>query len=123
MSKKYNILYVDDEIDNLMAFKRLFRRQYNVFITENALEATDLIPKHQIDLVLSDYKMPKLTGVQVLEKISESYPNIARLIVTGYGDLDSIRAATQQGIVQEVISKPWDIETITQIFDKNLGEA
>jgi len=123
MSKKYNILYIDDEMDNLMAFKRLFRRQYNVFITEDPSEATNLIPIHGIDLVLSDYKMPKLTGVQVLEQISQTYPSITRLIVTGYGDLDSIRTATQQGIVQEVISKPWDIETITQIFDKNLGEA
>ncbi|MEL6942883.1 MAG: response regulator [Bacteroidota bacterium] len=123
MSRKYNILYIDDEIDNLMAFKRLFRRQYNIFVTEDALEATDLIPKHGIDLVLSDYKMPKLTGVQLLEKVSQTYPKIARLIVTSYGDLDSIRTATQKGIVQEVISKPWDIETITQIFDKNLGEA
>jgi len=123
MSKKYNILYIDDEVDNLMAFKRLFRRQYNIFITDDASEATDLIPRHKIDLVLSDYKMPKLTGVQLLEKVGQSYPNIARLIVTGYGDLDTIRAATQQGIVQEVISKPWDVETITQVFDKNLGEA
>ncbi|MEM0991908.1 MAG: response regulator [Bacteroidota bacterium] len=121
MQAKYNILYIDDEADNLMAFKRLFRRQYNIFITENAVEAVDLVAKHQIDLVLSDYKMPKLTGVEVLQQVSENFPKVSRLIVTGFEDVDVIRAATKNGVVQAVINKPWDAADIVKLFQQNLS--
>ena len=104
MDTKYTILYVDDEPDNLMAFKVIFRRQYRVFVTESAAAALQIIGQEEVDLVLSDYKMLKTTGVELLQIVQKNYPDIARLIVTGFGDIDIIHSAMNKGIVEQMIN-------------------
>ncbi|MEM1325586.1 MAG: response regulator [Bacteroidota bacterium] len=120
MSNRATILYIDDEPDNLMAFKVIFRRQYRVFVAESAAAALQIIGQEKIDLVLSDYKMPKTTGVELLQIVQKNHPDVARLIVTGFGDIDIIRSAMKKGIVEQMINKPWDVEELKEIFSTTL---
>ncbi len=122
MDERPSILYVDDESDNLTAFKVIFRRQYNVFTTPYSKEAITLMQQHPIDLVLSDYKMPKMNGVELLSYIKDHHPDVCRLMVTGFGDLEEITKALQTGIIKGMINKPWNVEELKKILQESLSE-
>ncbi len=116
----YNILYVDDEHDNLTAFKAVFRRHYQIFLAESGAEAIQILEREKIDLIISDQRMPKMTGVQLFEKIKDLYPDILRIVLTGYSDLQAIIDAINKGKVWHYISKPWDVNELKLIMDKAL---
>lgn len=82
MDKKYNILYVDDETNNLTAFVATFRRQFNVFTATSGREGMDIMRHNNIQIVITDQRMPEMTGVQFLESIIPEYPNTIRMILT-----------------------------------------
>jgi class 3 adenylate cyclase/ActR/RegA family two-component response regulator len=121
--KSFNILYVDDEEQNLISFKAAFRRDYSIFTAMSADEAMNIIRDEDIHLVITDQRMPGLTGVEFLEKIIPEYPDIVRIVLTGYSDIDAIINAINKGQVFRYISKPWDdtelkiaIENSRQIY-------
>ncbi|MEM9886655.1 MAG: response regulator [Bacteroidota bacterium] len=122
MKHNSTILYVDDEADNLLAFKVLFRRKYNVVTTAEASEVLKLLQQHQIDLIISDYRMPAMTGVELLHKVAEVHPTIARFIVTGFEELEQLTDALKKGTINKVINKPWEVEELNALFSKYLGE-
>ena len=123
MGKKYNILYVDDEPDNLLAFRSVFRRFFNIFTANGAGEAIDLIKKEEIHLILSDQRMPNMTGVELLEKIMTDYPQIKRFIVTGYSEMKPIINAVNTGKVSQYIMKPWNVEELKETLEQALEPA
>ena len=123
MGKKYNILYVDDEPDNLLAFRSVFRRFFNIFTANGAVEAIDLIKKEEIHLILSDQRMPNMTGVELLEKIMTDYPQIKRFIVTGYSEMKPIINAVNTGKVSQYIMKPWNVEELKETLEQALEPA
>ena len=90
MESKAQILYVDDEPNNLFAFKSVFRRTYSVLTASGGAEALSLIKDNKIDLVLSDHRMPEMTGVELCKYIMNQFPTLKRMIVTGYQDEESI---------------------------------
>ncbi|HRO73923.1 MAG TPA: response regulator, partial [Saprospiraceae bacterium] len=75
MSEQYSILYLDDEEDNLTSFKAVFRRNFKIYTAQHAREALELLSANAIDLVISDQRMPGISGVEFLEKIHQSYPH------------------------------------------------
>lgn len=115
-----SILYVDDEPQNLVAFKASFRRYYHVLTAQSGDEALLLMQDQPVDLVISDHRMPKMTGVQLLEKIREGYPDTVRMILTGYSDLQSIISAINKGRIYHYITKPWDQTELKVIIDNAL---
>ncbi len=123
MGKKYNILYVDDEPDNLLAFRSVFRRFFNIFTANGAKEAIELVKQHDIDLILSDQRMPNMTGVELLERIMDDYPQIQRFIVTGYSEMKPIINAVNTGKVSKYIMKPWNVEELKQTLEQALDTA
>ncbi len=120
MDKKYHILYVDDEQDNLTAFRAVLRRYYEIHTAQSGEEALTMLTKKRIDLVISDQRMPKMTGVELFEQISKKYPDIIRMVLTGYSDVQSIIDAINKGKVSQFITKPWNIKELRLILDKAL---
>lgn len=118
--KKYSILYVDDEEVNLRIFQRAFKRHYNVFTAESGAEAIKVLESNSIDLIMTDQRMPGMTGVELLIKIVPQYPNIARMIMTGFSDEDEIIRVDKEVGLDRFLVKPWNQEDLKEEFDKAL---
>ena len=107
-NKDFKILYVDDEKQNLISFQATFRRDYTIFTALSGNEAIEIIKNEDIHLIISDQRMPEMTGVQFFEKILHAYPDPVRMILTGYSDVEAVIDAINNGRVFRYISKPWD---------------
>lgn len=116
----YTILYLDDEPDNLLAFKAVFRRQYQILTAQNADEGLRLLRSHSVDLIISDQRMPYTTGVAFFEQILDEFPEPIRMILTGYSDVQAIVDAINKGKVYHYITKPWKMEELKVIMDNAL---
>ena len=114
--KKYHILYVDDEQQNLVAFKATFRKEFVVHTASNGPEAIETMGKHPIDLIISDQRMPGMTGVELFEKILPDYPEPIRMVLTGYSDIQSVINAINKGKVYHYITKPWKVKELRLII-------
>lgn len=125
MSKKdFTILYVDDERHNLISFKAAFRRDYNILTAQSGQEGIEVMRDNMVNLVISDQRMPQMTGVQFLEHILPEYPEAIRMVLTGFSDVEAIIDAINKGQVFRYITKPWNetelrmtIENAKQLFE------
>lgn len=108
MATKFPILIVDDEEYNLIAFRATFRKDYDIHIAKNGKEAMDIMRTNEIGMVITDQRMPKMTGVELLEKILPEFPDAIRIIITGYSDIEAIITAINNGQIFRYITKPWD---------------
>ncbi len=107
--KKYKILYVDDELHNLTTFKETFRKEYEVFTALSGDEGLNILRKEKdIALIITDQRMPHMTGVQFLEKTIPEFPDTIRMILTGFTDIEALIDAINTGRVYRYITKPWD---------------
>ena len=113
----YNILYVDDEEQNLISFKAALRRQYNVFTAKSGPEGIEILRKNDIQLIITDQRMPEMTGVEFLEKILPEYPDTIRMVLTGYSDVEAIIQAINSGRIFRYITKPWDHNELTMAIE------
>ena len=120
MSKRPSILYVDDEPENLIAFKAVFRRVYDIKTVNSAQEGLDILEIEEFDIVISDQRMPKMTGVEFFEIIQSKYPESIRMVLTGYSDMNAIIDAINKGKVFHYITKPWNAEELKIIINNAL---
>ncbi|KTD78320.1 adenylate/guanylate cyclase domain-containing protein [Legionella waltersii] len=118
--EKSNILYVDDETNNLTAFVATFRRHFNVFTATSGQEGLEVMRQNKIHIVITDQRMPEMTGVQFLESIIPEYPNTIRMILTGFTDIEAIIKAINTGRVFRYITKPWDPADLKMSIDTGL---
>jgi phosphoserine phosphatase RsbU/P len=114
----HRILYVDDEKDNLTVFNSAFRREYEVYLASSGQEGLEILKKHEINVVITDQRMPEMTGIQFLERIIPDYPNCIRMILTGFSDIEAIIQAINTGRVYRYITKPWSKEELKINIDK-----
>ncbi|SHM21245.1 Response regulator receiver domain-containing protein [Chitinophaga jiangningensis] len=112
------ILYIDDEVHNLNAFKASFRRLYNVFTATSAEEAEKLLKEQEFHIIISDQRMPKMTGIEFFESILERYPEPIRMLLTGYADINAVVDAINKGQVYKYFSKPWNEEELKHNIEK-----
>lgn len=105
--QKINILYVDDEVHNLNAFKASFRRIFNVYTAESAEVALGILSVENINIIITDQRMPVMTGIEFLESILLDYPDPIRMLLTGYSDINAVIDAINKGQVYLYITKPW----------------
>ncbi len=117
--KNINVLYIDDEAHNLVSFKAAFRRMFNVSIAESAEQARKILDEsteeEPIHVILSDQRMPKMTGIEFFESIIPIYPEPIRILITGYTDISAVIDAINIGQVYKYLPKPW-VEEDVRIF-------
>src|SRR5690606_18705092 len=106
--EQIKVLYIDDEKDNLLAFKASFRRLFDLYLAGSAKEGIRILRRHAIEVVIADQRMPEMTGVEFFESILNEYPNPMRILLTGYSDINAVKDAINKGQVYRYISKPWD---------------
>jgi len=102
------VLIVDDEPDILDSLALSLEMDYEVLTATNGLDGLDLLAKHQVALIISDQRMPKMTGVEFLAKAQEVSPNSVCMMLTGFADFDAIIEAVNKGQIYRYISKPWE---------------
>jgi len=112
-----NILYVDDEANNLVSFTAAFRKYFNVFTANSAREGLEMLRVNPIELIVTDQRMPEMTGVQFLEAVIPEYPDAVRMVLTGFSDVEAIIRAINTGRVFRYITKPWDQDELKIILD------
>jgi len=121
--KLHNLLIIDDEPEVIKSLTRLFRRDYNIFSTTNAEEGLKIMDNENIQVIVSDQRMPGITGVEFFSKIRVKYPDAVKLILTGYSDIEAVKDAINKGQVFRYITKPWDPyeleNVIKEAFDKS----
>ena len=104
-----SLLYVDDQEENLRAFKRVFKKDFNIFTALSGEEGLDVFEKHpEITLLVSDQRMPGMSGVDFLNACKHLNPKPIRIIVTGYADLESTINAVNEAEIYRFIPKPWE---------------
>lgn len=120
--KKITILYVDDEENNLYSFKATFRMKYKVLIALSGDEALEIMKTQPVHIIITDQRMPNMTGVEFLEKVIEIFPDPIRILLTGYADMGAVVDAVNKGKIFHYLAKPWNEEeldmTITRAYDK-----
>lgn len=113
-----NILYIDDEVHNLNAFKASFRRLFNVFTADSAKEALPILEQQPIHIIITDQRMPQMTGVEFLESIINVYPDPIRILLTGYADIAAVIDAINKGQVYLYVTKPWQEDELKLYIEK-----
>jgi len=117
---KIKILYIDDEINNLVAFKANLRYDYEVLITSDVEEVWDILNNNQdIRVVFCDKKMPKKDGIELLRELKNYYPNIIRIILTAYTDKEDIINSINRCHIFKYIEKPFNFEEIREIIESS----
>jgi type II secretory ATPase GspE/PulE/Tfp pilus assembly ATPase PilB-like protein/FixJ family two-component response regulator/RNA polymerase subunit RPABC4/transcription elongation factor Spt4 len=106
----YKILFVDDEVNVLKAMQRIFRQEnYTVLTAGSGQDALSVLAKEQpVHIVVSDHRMPAMTGAEFLRKVKAEYPRTIRIMLTGYADVDAVMGAVNDGAVYKFITKPWN---------------
>lgn len=113
-----NVLYVDDEVHNLNSFKAGFRRLFNVFTAESASEGRKVLESENIHVIITDQRMPVMTGIEFLESIIPNFPDPIRILLTGYADINAVIDAINKGQVYKYIQKPWMDEDLRINIEK-----
>lgn len=107
------ILVVDDEPSILSSLRRLLRsRGFEVLTAESAAAGLEVLEREAIDAVISDMRMPEMTGAEFLEQVFLRWPNVKRILLTGYSDMESTIAAVNKGKIWRYIAKPWEDEDL-----------
>ena len=112
--KRGTVLFVDDEPRVLTSMRAMFRRDYEVLLANSGQEAIDLLRDHSVDGVVSDQRMPGMTGVEVLKAVKTLAPNAMRILLTGYADLKAIEASINEGEVFRYLTKPCPSEQLKE---------
>lgn len=113
-----NILYVDDETNNLESFKANYRRHYTIFTAVSANQAKRILVENDIHIIITDQKMPGTTGTQLLEHAVEEYPLQTRIILSAYLDKEAVMEAINRGLIFKYLLKPYDTNALKTIIDE-----
>jgi len=114
-AQQSTLLLVDDEQNILNALRRLFRREgYHVLTAGSGAEALELLALNPVQVIISDQRMPEMSGVEFLSRVKELYPRTVRIVLSGYSELSTVTDAINRGAIWKYISKPWDDEDLLQ---------
>jgi response regulator RpfG family c-di-GMP phosphodiesterase len=119
-NKKYTILVVDDEPDNLLLLERVLRREYNVFSANSGAEALEFLEGMDVDMIISDQRMPNMTGAELLGQAYQRNPDQVRILLTAYSDVKDIIAAINAGHIYQYLGKPWDPDELKLTVRRSL---
>lgn len=117
VQRKDVLLFVDDERNVLTALRRMFRPLgYEVLLANGGEEALAVLQKTEVDVIVSDMRMPGMSGAELLAKAAEHWPHILRILLTGYSDITSAVQAINEGHIYRYLSKPWNDEDLKLVI-------
>jgi response regulator RpfG family c-di-GMP phosphodiesterase len=123
MDSKIKVLYVDDEENNLMSFKACFRIKYEVHIAISAIVALEILDKHpDIQVVITDQRMPDITGVEFLKMMLEKHPNPMRIMLTGFANFADTVDAVNLGKIFSYLNKPWEEKVLDDTIQNAIAK-
>lgn len=108
----YKLLIVDDELANLRLLERLFSHEFQCLTASSGIEAIRLLERHDIAILITDQRMPMMTGIELLKRTAAIRPHMVRILLTGYTDVEALVEAINSGLVYMYITKPWNNEDL-----------
>jgi CheY-like chemotaxis protein len=117
-TKKYAILYVDDEETNLRVFKSNFRRFFKIYTAVTPFDAIEILKDNEIQVIITDQRMPEMTGTEFLEKILPDFPDVIKIILTGFTDIEAIKDGINRCGIFKYITKPWNFDEMKAVLDR-----
>lgn len=121
-TKKHPILLVDDEPEILFSLRGLLRRDFEIHTAESGHEAIEILRQHPIHVIMTDQRMPDMTGVQLLHQVADEYPQAIRMVFTGYADIKAVIDAVNEGHIYRYITKPWDPDELLSVLRQACAE-
>jgi two-component system response regulator (stage 0 sporulation protein F) len=122
MTQNINILYVDDEPINLILFRSVFKNQYTIHTAESGIAGIKVLAETgNIDIVISDMKMPGMDGLEFISKARDLYPMITFFILTGYDLTPEIQSSIESGLVKRCFQKPMNIKAISDCISATIS--
>ncbi|WP_236551442.1 response regulator [Billgrantia tianxiuensis] len=113
------LLLLDDEANILRALKRVLRRDgYRVLTTTSAQEAFELLATETVQVIISDQRMPEMSGTEFLRRAKELYPDTVQIVLSGYTDLKTITEAINESAIYKFLTKPWDDEELRLVVQQ-----
>lgn len=106
--RRLGLLVVDDETEIVESLKEVFREHFDIYHSTSPKDALEIFKRQMPKMVLSDQRMPEMTGIELLRQIKEINPSTVRILITGYSDIKVVIAALNEGLVWKYIAKPWD---------------
>lgn len=114
-----NVLYVDDEENNLVSFKASFRRYFSIYTANSANEAQEILSKNNIHVLVTDQRMPGVLGTELLAQAFKDYPNQIRILLTGYTDIEALKDAVNRGHIFRYLEKPWNDDELKKTIEES----
>jgi signal transduction histidine kinase len=118
--REYPVLYVDDEPENLRIFELGFRREFSIITAVSGEEGLRILNEKPVALVLSDHRMPGMTGVDFLIRVRELDPKTIRVLVTAYGDAETLSVAINDGSIYRYVPKPWEADELRLTLKRSI---
>jgi two-component system response regulator HupR/HoxA len=109
------VLVVDDEPNTLALLSQLFRREFPVFTAASGTAALDVLAREHVGVLVADQRMPGMSGTELLSRVMERAPDVVRIILTAYADVDTLMEAVNAGQVYQYVTKPWDNRDLAMI--------
>jgi DNA-binding NtrC family response regulator len=113
---KHPILVVDDETEILFSLRALLRRDFEVHTAESGAQALEVLHQHPVHVIMTDQRMPQMTGVELLSRARGECPEAIRIIFTGYADLKAVIDAVNRGEIYRYLTKPWDPDELCAVL-------
>ena len=114
-SKRSTVLLVDDEANVLSSLKRTLRREgYDILTAGSAAEGLSLLARNDVQLILSDQRMPEMNGTEFLARVKSLYPKTVRMVLSGYSEISAVTDSINKGAVYRFMLKPWDDEKLKE---------
>jgi response regulator RpfG family c-di-GMP phosphodiesterase len=113
---KHSILLVDDEPEILFSLRGLLRKEFDLYTAESGVEALEVLRRRPVDVIMTDQRMPQMTGVELLRRAQGDCPEAIRIVFTGYADLKAVIDAINLGQIHRYLTKPWDPDELVEVL-------
>ena len=113
---KHPILLVDDEPEILFSLRGLLRKEFELYTAESGAEALEILRRQPIHVLMSDQRMPEMTGIELLRRARGECPEAIRIVFTGYADIKAVIDAINQGQIYRYLTKPWDPDELLAVL-------
>ena len=118
-SKQFTVMFLDDEPNILRAMKRLFHgRNYRLVLVDQGQKALDFMQSNKVHIVVSDMKMPTMSGESFLMSVADMYPDTYRIVLSGFADTDSLLKVVNQGRIHRFLQKPWNNDALIEAIEE-----